>query len=150
MFDENHSLKIRWTREAFGLSQSAMADLLQATHVDSCGRHERQPNCKEMLRRIDDLYEVAQQLNDMNPYHYAPGKLMKQKLADGPSMLERLSQASLDPQVIQKGLDGMLSLMKEQRNRMDRAKARSAKFPPNRGIHREEMERLTGSVASGR
>lgn len=142
--------KLSLIRDAFGLSMSAMSDVLRSSRASVYNWYETEPSGKEVLRRIDDLYEIAQQWNDMNPYHYAPGKLMKQKLADGPSMLERLGQETLDRQTIRLGLEGLLALMRKQRERMDRAKTRSANLPQNSESHKELMERLTGSVTAGR
>jgi hypothetical protein len=73
---------------------------------------------------------------------------MKQKLGDGPSMLDRLSREELNMAEIRSGMDSLLALMNKQRERMDRAKARSAKVPADTESHRELLERLTGSVSA--
>lgn len=140
--------KLDLIRDAFGLSMSAMSDVLRSSRASVYNWYETEPRGVEVLRRIDALHEIAQQWKDMNPYHYAPSKLMKQKLADGSSMLERLSQEGIDRDAIRQGLEGLLALMKKQRERMDRAKARSANVSSDDKSHKEVMEQLTGSVTA--
>lgn len=140
--------KLDQIRESFGLSMSALADILQSSRASVYNWFETDPRSAEILERIETLAEFAQKWQSMNPYHYAPGKLMKQKLGDGPSMLERLSRDVLDRNEIQNGLEGLLVLMKRQRERIDRAKARSAKLPADSESHKELLERLTGSVTA--
>lgn len=140
--------KLDLIRNAFGLSMSALAKVLQSSRASIYNWYKAEPRSDEVLERIDTLHEIALQWKDMNPYHYAPGKLMKQKLADGQSLLERLGQDSLDKESVQRGLEGLLVLMTKQRERMDRAKARSGKGAADEESHEEIMERLTGSAAA--
>ena len=140
--------KLDLIRSAFGLSMSALAKVLRSSRASIYNWYETEPRSDEVLHRIDTLNDIALQWKKMNPYHYAPGKLMKQQLADGPSLLERFSQEKLDRESIQQGLEGMLVLMKKQRARMDRAKARSAKVSAEDESHRELLERLTGSTTA--
>ena len=140
--------KLDLIRNAFGLSMSALANVLRSSRASIYNWYEREPRSDEVLHRIDTLHDMALQWKEMNPYHYAPGKLMKQKLADGPSLLERLAQEDLDKESIQRGLEGLLVLMEKQRERMDRAKARSARVSAADESHEELLERITGSVTS--
>lgn len=138
--------KLDQIRNAFGLSMTALAKALQSSRASIYNWYETEPHRDDALKRIEALHDIARQWKEMNPYHYAPGKLMKQKLADGPSLLERLSEERLDNESIQRGLEGLLLLMEKQRKRMDRAKARSAKVSAEDESHEELMERLTGTV----
>jgi len=135
-------------RDAFGLSMSALADILQSSRASVYNWFETEPRSTEILERIETLAEIAQKWQGMNPYHYAPSKLIKQKLGDGPSMLECFSRDVLDKDEIQNGLESLLALMKKQRERMDRAKARSSKILADNESHKELLERLTGSVTA--
>ncbi len=140
--------KLDRIRDAFGLSMSALADVLQASRASVYNWYETAPRSEHILQRIETLLGIAQNWQEMNPYHYPPGKLMKQKLGDGPSMLEHLGREELDIEEIQKGLEGLLALMRKQRERMDRAMARSTNAPTDSESHKELLERITGSVTA--
>ncbi len=140
--------KLDQIRNAFGLSMSALADVLQASRASVYNWYETAPGSEHILQRIETLFEIAREWQEINPYHYPPGKLMKQKLGDGPSMLERLGRDVLDMEEIQEGLEGLLALMRKQRERMDRAKARSANAPADSESHKELLEHITGSVTA--
>ena len=140
--------KLNGIRDIFGLSMAALADILKASRASVYNWFEKEPQSADIVHRIEILYEIAQEWKTKNPYHYAPGKLMKQKLGDGPGMFERLSREELNLDEIRNGIDSLLVLMNKQRERMDRAKARSAKVPADAEGHRELLERLTGSVTA--
>jgi len=140
--------KLDEIRDAFGLSMAALADVLKVSRASVYNWLENEPRGTNVVQRIETLYNVAQGWKGKNPYHYAPGKLMKQKLGDGPSMFDRLCREELDMDKIHSGMDSLLLLMNKQRERMDRAKARSAKIPAGTEGHRELLERLTGSVTA--
>ncbi len=140
--------KLNDVRDAFGLSMAALADILKASRASVYNWFENETPSEVFVQRIETLYGIAREWQTKNPYHYAPGKLMKQKLGDGPSMFERLSREELNLDEIRSGMDSLLVLMKKQRERMDRAKARSAKAPADIEGHRELLERLTGSVTA--
>lgn len=135
-------------RDAFGLSIAALADILKVSRASVYNWFENAPRSTGAIKRIEKMYGIAQEWRSHNPYHYAPGRLMKQELGDGPSMFERLSRDELDLDDIRNGMDGLLVLMNKQRERMDRAKARSAKTPANTESHEEILERITGSVTA--
>lgn len=140
--------KLDQIRDAFGLSMSALAVVLQSCRASVYNWYIAAPRRVDNLQRIETLYKIARQWREINPFHYAPGKLMKQKLGDGPSMLERLGRETLDSAEIQTGLKNLLALMQKQRTKMDRAKARSANVPVDDESYKELLERLTGSVTA--
>lgn len=140
--------KLNDIRDAFGLSMAALADILKASRASVYNWFENETPSEGFVQRIETLYETAQEWKAKNPYHYAPGKLIKQKLANGPSMFDRLNHVQLDRDEIRNGMDSLLVLMNKQRERMDRTKARSAKAPADTEGHRELLERLTGSVTA--
>lgn len=140
--------KLKQIRDAFGLSIAALADILKVSRASVYNWFESAPRSTCAIKRIEKMYGIAQEWRSQNPYHYAPGRLMKQALGDGPSMIERLSHDELDLDEIRNGMNGLLVLMNKQRERMDRAKARSAKIPANTESHKEILERITGSVTA--
>jgi len=140
--------KLSEIRDAFGLSMAALAHILKASRASLYNWFENEPRGMGVIHRIETLYEIAQEWKTKTPYHYTPGKLMKQKLGDGPSMYERLIREELNTDEIGSGMDSLLALMNKQRKRMDRAQARSAKGPADTDGHRELLERLTGSVTA--
>lgn len=140
--------KLDQIRDVFGLSMSALSVVLQSCRASVYNWYIAAPRREDNLQRIETLYKIARQWRAMNPFHYAPGKLMKQKLGDGPSMLERLGRETLDSTEIQAGLKNLLALMQKQRTKMDRAKARSENVPVDDESHKELLERLTGSVTA--
>ena len=140
--------KLNDVRDAFGLSMAALADILKASRASVYNWFEKEPQSADIVQRIETLYGIAREWETKNPYHYAPSRLMKQKLGDGPSMYERLHREELNLDEIRNGMDSLLVLMKKQRERMDRAKARSAKAPADAEVHGELLERLTGSVTA--
>lgn len=140
--------KLNEVRDAFGLSMAALADILKASRASVYNWFENETPSEGFVRRIETLYRIAQGWETKNPYHYAPGRLMKQKLGDGPSMFERLSGEELNLDEISNGIDGLLVLMNKQREKMDRAKMRSAKAPADDEGNKELLERLTGSVTA--
>lgn len=140
--------KLNDIRDAFGLSMAALADILKASRASVYNWFENETPSEGFVRRIETLYGIAQEWETKNPYHYAPGRLMKQKLGDGPSMFERLSHEGLNLDEIRNGINSLLVLMNKQRERMDRAKARSTKTLADVEGHSELLERLTGSVTA--
>ncbi len=142
--------KLSTIQNAFGLSVASLATILRASRAIVYIWLENGPPTERFVQRIEKLHEIAQEWEAKNPYHYAPGKLMKQKLGDGPSMFERLSGEGLSLDEIRNGIDSLLVLMNKQRERMDRAKARSAKVPEDSESHKELLERITGSVSADR
>lgn len=140
--------KLDQIRDAFGLSMSALANVLRASRASVYNWYETAPQSEHILQRIETLFEIAREWQEINPYHYPPGKLMKQKLGDGPSMLERLGREVLDMGEIRSGMDDLRALMQKQRQRMDEAKARAARVPGGVERRKELLERLTGSVTA--
>ncbi len=142
--------KLDAIRDAFGLSVASLAEILGASRASVYNWLENEPPTERFVQRIDKLYEIAQEWEATNPYHYAPGRLMKQKLGDGPSMHECLCREELSIEEIRKGMASLLILMNKQREKMDRTKVRSAKALAGSESHTEIMERLTGSVSADR
>ena len=142
--------KLNAIRDSFGFSMSSLANILVASRASVYNWLENETPTERFVQRIEKLYEITQKWEAKNPYHYAPGRLLKQKLGDGPSMFERLSHDELDLDEIRNGMDSLLVLMNKQRERMDHAKARSAKAPADTESHKEILERLTGSVTADR
>ncbi len=140
--------KLTKIRDAFGLSMAALADIIRASRASVYNWFENETPSEGFVQRIEKLHEIAQEWKAANPYHYGPGKLMKQKLGDGASMHERLSREEPDINEIREGMKSLLALMNKQREMMDRAKARSAKTPSDSENHKELLERLTGSVSA--
>ena len=140
--------KLNAIRDSFGLSMAALANILGASRASVYNWLENETPTERFVQRIEKLYGIAREWEDKNPYHYAPNRLLKQKLGDGPSMFERLSRDELDLDEIRNGMDRLLVLMNKQRERMDHVKARSAKAPVDTESHKEILERLTGSVTA--
>jgi transcriptional regulator with XRE-family HTH domain len=140
--------KLTELRDAFGISMAALADILNASRASVYNWFESEPRSTDVIQRIETLHEVTRDWKTKNPYHYAPGRLMRQKLGDGPSMYERLCREKLNMDEIRSGIDHLLALMNKQQERMDRAKMRSAKVPANADSQEELLERLTGSVTA--
>jgi transcriptional regulator with XRE-family HTH domain len=140
--------KLNSIRDSFGFSMAALANILGASRASVYNWLEDETPTERFIQRIEKLYEIVQEWETKNPYHYAPGRLLKQKLGAGPSMFERLSHDELNLDDIRNGMDSLLVLMNKQRERMDRAKARSAKAPADTESHKEILERLTGSVTA--
>lgn len=137
-------------RDAFGLSIAVLADVLRASRASVYNWYENEPGSEDVIKRIEIIHEFACDWMSKNPYHFAPGRLMKQRLGNGPSMLDRLSREVLDVREIQEGMDNLLMLMTKKRARMDRSKARSEKVAMKPEAQQELLERLTGSVAADR
>lgn len=140
--------KLGMIRDAFGLSVGSFAELLKASRASVYNWLEHEPPNERFVQRIDLLHVIANEWAAMNSYHYPPGKLMKQKLGDGPSMQDRLRREVLDMGEVRKGLQDLLALMHNQRQNMDRAKTRSSKVQGDQTSRGELLERITGSVAT--
>lgn len=140
--------KLESIRDAFGLSVGSLAEILKASRASVYNWLEDEPPTERFVQRIDLLHTIAKEWTAINIYHFPPGKLMKQKLGDGPSMQDRLRREVFDLDDIRKGLQDLLALMSNQRQKMDRAKARSAKAGGSHGDRSELLERVTGSVAA--
>lgn len=140
--------KLNFTRDTFGFSVASLAKIIGASRASVYNWLENEPPTERFVQRIENLYEIAQEWKTKNSFHYAPGKLMKQKLGDGPSMFDRLCSEELDINNISNGMDSLLMLMNKQRERMDRSKSRSAKASTDAENHKEMLERLIGSVTA--
>jgi len=140
--------KLIKVQDTFGLSTATLADILRASRASVYNWFENETPSTVFVQRIEKLYEIAQEWEDHNPYHYAPGRLMKQKLGDAPSMYELLSHEELIRDEICNGMESLLALMNKQQEKMDRAKTRSEKASADTESHRELLERLTGSITA--
>jgi DNA-binding transcriptional regulator YiaG len=142
--------KLTTIRDTFGLSAAALATILRASRASVYNWLENEIPSDNFLQRIDQLSTIAADWKEMNPFHFSPGRLMKQKLGDGITMLERLSRKKLDLTVIQSGMQDLLMLMKKHKERMDKAKIRASKVTDDIEGHREILERATGSITTDR
>lgn len=138
--------KLEAIRDAFGLSAGSLAEVLKASRASVYNWLEDEPPTERFVQRIDLLHSIAKDWVEITVYHFPPGKLMKQKLGDGPSMQDRLRREDLDMEEIRRGLQDLLALMRSQRQKMDRAKARSERAAASDAERRELLERITGSV----
>lgn len=140
--------KLDEIRGSFGLGMTTLANILKASRASVYNWLEDEPRSTDAIQRIEAVYAIAKEWGNKNPFHYVPGKLMKQKLGDDPSMLERLTREELNLDEIRGGMGGLLALMNKQRQRMDHAKMRSSKSVVDSESHKELLERLTCSVTS--
>lgn len=140
--------KLGTIRDAFGLSAGSLADILKASRASVYNWLEHELPTERFTQRIDQLYSIAKKWESMNVYHYPPGKLMKQKLGDGPSIQDRLRREVLDTTEISKGLEDLLALMRNQREKIDHARIRSSKAQGDTASQKEILERITGSITS--
>lgn len=144
------SEKLIAIRDAFGLSAAALALILRASRASVYNWLENETPTDNFVQRIDQLSAITSEWQNMNLFHFSPGRLMKQKLGEGAAMLERLSREELDPVEIQTGMRDLVALMTKHRERLDKSKARVTKAPADVEDHREILERLTGSITADR
>jgi transcriptional regulator with XRE-family HTH domain len=143
--------KLTDIRDSFGLSAAALASILRASRASVYNWLENEIPTDNFVQRIEQLSTIVAQWQEMNPFHFPPGRLMKQKLGKGVPMLERLSREELDSVEIQTGMGDLLTLMTKHRERMDKAKRRaSSNGPIDSADHREILERVTGSITADR
>ncbi len=142
--------KLTAIRDAFGLSTAALASILIASRASVYSWLENKTPNDNFVRRIDQLNTIAAKWKELNPYHFTPGRQMKQKLGEGAPMLEQLSREELDLAEIRAGMTALLALMKKYRERMDKAKRRASKVSGDMEGHREILERVTGSITADR
>ena len=134
-------------KDKLGLSMAALAKILNVARASLYNWLENEPRDDEVIERVEMLYEIANRWKEKNPFHYPPGKLLKENLGNGPSMAERLGRRELDRGEIEEGMNLLLELMKIRRKSMDKAKAISEKSVIDSDSRRETLERLTGSVS---
>ena len=140
------SEKLSTIRKAFGMSMAALAEVVQASRASLYNWFENKQPSPAKAERIDRLFRFAQEWEAKSPYHYPPGKLVRQRLGERPSLFERLARDPLDTEEIREGMERLLALMAKQREKMDRAKARTRRAGNRKEILEETLERLTGSV----
>ncbi|MEN8130518.1 MAG: hypothetical protein ABFS45_10070 [Pseudomonadota bacterium] len=142
--------KLTAIRDTFGLSTAALASILRASRASVYNWLDNETATDNFMQRIDRLSTIAAEWKEMNPFHFTPGRLMKQKLGEGAPMLERLSREELDLAEIHAGMTDLLALITKYRERMDKVKTRASKAPNDREGHREVLERITGSITADR
>ncbi|MCB1761599.1 MAG: hypothetical protein KDI27_00480 [Gammaproteobacteria bacterium] len=140
--------KLTTIRDTFGLSTAALASVLRASRASVYNWLDNETPTDYFVLRIDQLITIAADWKDLNPFHFTPGRLMKQKLGEGAPMLERLSREELDPEEIKAGMTGLVALMKKHRERMDKTKTRASKAPDDTAGQKEILERVTGSITA--
>lgn len=139
--------KLENIRDSFGLSASALAEVLRSSRASVYNWLADEMPANATQGRIDQLHSIGREWGDLNPHHFAPGRLMKQKLGDAPSLLECLSREHLKMDEVRASMKSLLGLMDKHRSRMDSAKQRASKAGQDTEVRREFIERLTGSVS---
>ncbi|MCW8981989.1 MAG: helix-turn-helix domain-containing protein, partial [Altibacter sp.] len=117
--------KIEYMRDVFGISISHLARILRTSRPTIYSWIGDEEPRKQSIERIQQIYDIAAQWANMNPYHFSPGPLLKQTIGKSPSLLDRLEQDELDMEEIETGLTTILELMHRKRIRMDRSKERT-------------------------
>jgi len=141
--------KLDQIRDSFGLSISHLAKILSTSRptLHAWIDHNVEPR-DQSRTRINQIYRYSQLWKAKSKFHYSPGRLMRQQLADSPSLLERLECDHLDDAEIQNGLERLLLLMERQRVQMDQVKQRSgAKALPKQEQEKTRHE-LTPTISS--
>lgn len=120
--------KLEQVRDIFGLSVSHLAKVLLTSRPSLHSWLDGTvPARDQSIKRIEKIYNIALEWKRKSIFHYSPGRLMRQPLGDGPSMMERLERENHDDSEIKDGLDKLLQLMQRQREQMDRSIQRSKK-----------------------
>jgi len=140
--------KLITIRDTFGLSTAVLASALKASRASVYNWLDNETPTDNFMQRIEQLTNISSDWKDLNPFHFTPGRLMKQKLGEGTPMLERLSREELDMEEIKEGMTGLLALIKKHKERMDKAKARASKSPGDTAAQAEILERITGSITA--
>ena len=141
--------KLEEIRDIFGLSVSNLAGVLRVSRPSlHAWLKGEEPNRDLCIERIDRIYQIALHWKRKTPFHYSPGRLIRQPLADGPSLLQRMEAEKIDEIDIQDGLDKLIHLMNRQREQMDRAKLRSAKSTLPENEREKTRHQLTKTVYS--
>ena len=132
-------------RNSFGLSMSALARILNVSRASLYNWLEQEPGNEKVFNHISSLHRFSLMWKDMNQFHYAPGKLLRQPLNEGPSMLERLGKQEMDEDEVVEGMEMLLALMKAKRDMMDRAIQVSKESSPE--IQNETLDNITLKVS---
>lgn len=140
--------KMAVIQDGFGLSVAALASILGASRASIYNWLENESPSASFTHRIDEIYKIASEWKSKNPYHFAPERLMRQKLSSGLSMNELLSRNELNMAEVHRAMKDLLLLMEKRRSSMDRAKARSAKSSSDSESRNELVERFVGSVTA--
>lgn len=136
-------------RDIFGISTAALADILRAARASVYNwLEDTKPPSASFSARIADLHSIALEWQGKNPYHFAPGRLMKQALDEGPSMLDRLCRDQLDLAEIHTGMDCLAALMRKHRERMNKSNKKAAKLQVSERDRKETLERLVSTISS--
>ena len=141
--------KLDLIRKHFGLSISHLAKTLLASRPSlHAWLKGEEPTRDANIERINHIYQIAMEWKRRSPYHYAPDRLMRQPLGEGPSMQARLERKHLDDAEIRDGLDKLLQLMQRQRAQMDHAKQRSAETTLSEQEQERTRHQLTTTIYS--
>ena len=132
-------------RNSFGLSMSALARILDVSRASLYNWLEQEPGKEKVIKKISSLHHFSLEWKKMNQFHYAPGKLLRQPLNKGPSMLERLGKQEMDEEEVVEGMKMLVDLMKAKRDMMDRAIQASKDSSPE--IQNESLDNLTLKVS---
>ena len=140
--------KLEQVRDIFGLSVSHLAKVLTASRPSLHSWLEGAEPRDQSIKRIEQMYNIALEWKHKSIFHYSPGRLMRQPLGDGPSMMERLERENYIDTEIKDGLDKLLQLMKRQREQMDRSIQRSKKSNLPENEKERTRHNLTETVYS--
>ncbi len=140
--------KIELIRSAFGFSVSQLAKILRTSRTSVYAWIDGEEPRERTMLRVEQIYQFAKYWSDMNPYHFSPGPVMRQKLGNSPSMLEQLEQEILDVAVIEQGLGMVLELMHRKHERMHRASQRTGKAAASDSVKRDRRHALTSVIGS--
>ena len=132
-------------RYNFGLSMSALAGILNVSRASLYNWLEQEPGNEKVFNHISSLHRFSLMWKRMNQFHYAPGKLLRQPLNEGPSMLERLGKQEMDEDEVVEGMKMLLALMKAKRDMMDRVIQISEESSPE--IQNETLDNITLKVS---
>lgn len=140
--------KIELIRSAFGVSVSQLAKILRTSRTSVYAWIDGEEPRERTMQRVEQIHQFAKYWSEMNPYHFSPGPVLRQKLGDSPSMLELLEQEVLDAAVIEQGLGTVLELMHRKHDRMHRASQRTGKVGVSDSVKRDRRHALTSAIGS--
>jgi len=141
--------KLKDTMRIFGLSISHLANVLcssrPSVHYWLDGAEPRGAN---IINRIDQLYQLAQQWKDSSPYHFSPGRLLRQALGNAPSMLQLLEADPINLQEITNSFKQLLELMQRKNEQLERSRLLDEKSELSETEKRKSRLKHTKSVYS--
>lgn len=140
--------KLSEIQNIFGLSISHLAKILRSSRPSVYAWIGGEAPRDNIVDRIEILHQISKRWEKINPYHYSPGRLMRQPLGNQPSMLEYLTKETINTEKIEKALKILLELVQRQRVQMDSIKLRSEKTISYEMGEKSTRRRLSRIVAS--